>query len=79
MQTVVEVIPVKASALARRRILVVLLSLTPLALDSVLGSEYKGLLLLPLIYSDRTDLSTTIGHRPDNGAEADGEQNVELH
>jgi hypothetical protein len=79
MQTVVEVIPVKASALARRRILVVLLSLTPLALDSVLGSEYKGLLLLPLICSDRTDLSTTIGHRPDNGAEADGEQIVELH
>jgi hypothetical protein len=81
---VVEVIPVKASALARRRILVVLLSLTPRALDSELGGEYEGL-LLPLLCSDRTDLSTTTGHRPynarsgDDRADDDGEQIVELH
>ena len=76
MEAVVPHVPVRASPLARRCTLLLHL---PLALDSVLVSEYEGLLLLPLIYSDRTDLSTTIGHRPDNGAEADGEQNVELH
>ena len=82
MQTVVEVIPVKASALARRRILVVLLSVTPRALDSELGGEYEGLLLPLLCFHRNNGLSTNRPYNARSGddrADDDGEQDVELH